>query len=135
MEDQSLIRIVALLSQPAIGEMPSKRTPYSTHFLNPDGSFSEEIYLEPKFYQDPADHSWKAIDNSGTSSKSNTRKTIFMTTNMTPTTIWLKKATPTATKARMVMMPTTINLSPPMRMFKPPRPDISPTATWTTIRK
>lgn len=44
-------------------ELPSKRTPYSTRFLNPDGSFTEEIYLEQKFYQDPADKKWKEVDN------------------------------------------------------------------------
>ncbi|MFS1519569.1 DNRLRE domain-containing protein [Bacillus sp. SCS-151] len=57
-----------------IGEMPSKlpkeklelkrkRTKYSTRYLNPDGSFTEEIYLEPHFYQDPKDKKWKNIDN------------------------------------------------------------------------
>ena len=45
-------------------ELTSKRTKYSTRFLNPDGSFTEEIFLEPKFYQDPADKKWKNIDNS-----------------------------------------------------------------------
>lgn len=44
-------------------ELTSKRTKYSTRFLNPDGSFTEEIFLEPKFYQDPADKKWKNIDN------------------------------------------------------------------------
>lgn len=45
-------------------ELTSKRTKYSTRFLNPDGSFTEEIYLEPKFYQDREDRNWKNIDNS-----------------------------------------------------------------------
>lgn len=60
--------------KPAVGELPdkppkdkleltSKRTRYSTRFLNPNGSFTEEISLEPRFYQDPADKKWKAIDN------------------------------------------------------------------------
>lgn len=44
-------------------ELTSKRTKYSTRYLNPDGSFTEEIFLEPHFYQDAADKSWKKIDN------------------------------------------------------------------------
>ncbi|WP_243292303.1 DNRLRE domain-containing protein [Bacillus sp. FJAT-47783] len=44
-------------------ELKSKRTKHSTRFFNPDGSFTEEIYLEPQFYQDPADKKWKKIDN------------------------------------------------------------------------
>ena len=44
-------------------ELTSKRTKYSTRYLNPDGSFTEEIYLEPQFYQDPTDKKWKKIDN------------------------------------------------------------------------
>ncbi len=44
-------------------ELPSKRTEYSTRYLNPDGSFTEEIYLEPKFYRDPSDKKWKEINN------------------------------------------------------------------------
>jgi len=59
---------------PDIGELPqknpqektelkSKRTKYSTRYVNPDGSFTEEIYLDAKFYQDPQDKKWKKIDN------------------------------------------------------------------------
>lgn len=44
-------------------ELKSKRTKYSTRYLNPDGSFTEEIFLEPKFYQDPQDKEWKEINN------------------------------------------------------------------------
>ncbi|QUI24512.1 DNRLRE domain-containing protein [Vallitalea pronyensis] len=44
-------------------ELKSKRSKYSTRYVNPDGSFSEEVYLEPKFYQDPLDKTWKVIDN------------------------------------------------------------------------
>jgi hypothetical protein len=40
-------------------ELESKRTKYSTRYLNPDGSFTEEIYLQPQFYQDPNDKKWK----------------------------------------------------------------------------
>ncbi len=44
-------------------ELKSKRTEYSTRYLNPDGTFTEEIYLEPTFYKDPSDKEWKKIDN------------------------------------------------------------------------
>lgn len=44
-------------------ELKSKRTSYSTRYLNPDGSFTEEIFLEPKYYKDSADKQWKEIDN------------------------------------------------------------------------
>jgi hypothetical protein len=44
-------------------ELTSKRTEYSTRYLNPDGSFSEVIYLEPQFYQDSSSKDWKKIDN------------------------------------------------------------------------
>ncbi len=44
-------------------ELKSKRTKYSARYLNPDGSFTEEIYLEPKFYKDPSNKKWKDIDN------------------------------------------------------------------------
>jgi len=44
-------------------ELTSKRTPFSTRFLNPDGSFTEEIFLDQQFYQDPSDKKWKKIDN------------------------------------------------------------------------
>ena len=44
-------------------ELPSKRTEYSTRYLNPDGSFTEEIFNEPQFYQDSNDKKWKKIDN------------------------------------------------------------------------
>src|SRR5690242_1253622 len=40
-------------------ELKDKRNEYSPRYLNPDGSFTEEIYAEPKFYQDPADKKWK----------------------------------------------------------------------------
>ncbi|WP_043905990.1 hypothetical protein [Parageobacillus genomosp. 1] len=36
-------------------ELTSKRTPFSTRYLNPDGSFTEEIFMEQQFYQDPSD--------------------------------------------------------------------------------
>ncbi|WLR51864.1 hypothetical protein LC040_02850 [Bacillus tianshenii] len=60
--------------QPNIGELPrelpeekvelkSKRTKYSKRFLNPDGTFTEEIYLEPQFYQDSELKQWKKVDN------------------------------------------------------------------------
>ncbi|WP_236631835.1 hypothetical protein [Anoxybacillus sp. UARK-01] len=42
-------------------ELESKRTKYSTRYLNPDGSFTEEIYLQPQFYQDPLDKKWKKL--------------------------------------------------------------------------
>lgn len=45
-------------------ELKSKRTKYSSRYLNPDGSFTEEIFLEPQFYQDQSDKKWKKIDNS-----------------------------------------------------------------------
>ncbi|AGB41138.1 RHS repeat-associated core domain protein [Halobacteroides halobius DSM 5150] len=59
---------------PNIGELPdqppesrkelkSKRTRYSTRYINPDGSFTEEIYLKPKFYKDSEDNKWKKINN------------------------------------------------------------------------
>jgi hypothetical protein len=44
-------------------ELTSKRTPFSTRYLNPDGSFTEEIFMEQQFYQDPSDKKWKKIDN------------------------------------------------------------------------
>jgi hypothetical protein len=44
-------------------ELTSKRTPFSTRFLNPDGSFTEEIFMEQQFYQDPSDKKWKKVDN------------------------------------------------------------------------
>ncbi|WP_139488009.1 DNRLRE domain-containing protein [Brevibacillus dissolubilis] len=43
-------------------ELTRKRTKYSTRYLNPDGTFTEEIFLEPQFYQDETDHKWKKID-------------------------------------------------------------------------
>ncbi|MBL0385943.1 DNRLRE domain-containing protein [Tumebacillus sp. ITR2] len=60
--------------QPDIGELPdkppktkleltSKRTRHSTRFVNPDGSFTEEVYAEPQFYQDKSDKKMKMIDN------------------------------------------------------------------------
>lgn len=42
-------------------ELPSKRTEYTTRYLNPDGSFTEEIFNEPQFYQDSADKSGKIL--------------------------------------------------------------------------
>ncbi len=45
-------------------ELTGKRTEYSTTYLNPDGSFTAEIYAQPQFYQDSADKKWKKIDNS-----------------------------------------------------------------------
>ena len=44
-------------------EIKSKRTEFSTLFLNPDGSFTEEVYAQPKFYKDPVDNQWKDINN------------------------------------------------------------------------
>ncbi|WP_240620220.1 DNRLRE domain-containing protein [Peribacillus acanthi] len=44
-------------------ELESKRTQYSKRFLNPDGSFTEEIFLEPQYYQDSNDKKWKKINN------------------------------------------------------------------------
>lgn len=44
-------------------ELTSKRTEYSTRYLNPDGSFTEEIFMQPHFYKDPSDKKWKKIDN------------------------------------------------------------------------
>ncbi|GAE48103.1 DNRLRE domain-containing protein [Mesobacillus boroniphilus] len=44
-------------------ELTNKRTPFSTRYLNPDGSFTEEIFMEQQFYQDPSDKKWKKIDN------------------------------------------------------------------------
>lgn len=52
-------------------ELKSKRTKYSTRYINPDGSFTEEIFLEPKFYNDTSDNKWKEIDNN---LKANTKK-------------------------------------------------------------
>ncbi|MEC1637727.1 hypothetical protein P9E76_07875 [Schinkia azotoformans] len=60
--------------QPDIGELPDKkpktrkeltgkRTRYSTRFANPDGSFTEEIYQQAQFYEDPTDKKWKRINN------------------------------------------------------------------------
>lgn len=58
---------------PDIGELPekkpktkieltNKRTRNSTRYINPDGSFTEEIYNQPIFYQDISDKKWKRID-------------------------------------------------------------------------
>ncbi|HEY0829354.1 MAG TPA: hypothetical protein VGE40_14740, partial [Bacilli bacterium] len=44
-------------------ELTSKRTKYSTRYLNPDGSFTEEIFNEPMFYMDSMDKKWKKINN------------------------------------------------------------------------
>jgi RHS repeat-associated protein len=74
--------------QPHIGEIPrklpttkleleSKRTEYSTRFLNPDGSFTEEIFMEPQFYQESPDKKWKKIDN--TLKKSENQPNKFVT--------------------------------------------------------
>lgn len=69
----------------AIGELPdklpkqklelkSKRTEYSTRYLNPDGSFTEEIFLDAKYYKDSSDNQWKEIDNSLIGSTKNAGK-------------------------------------------------------------
>jgi hypothetical protein len=61
-------------TEPDIGQIPkhkpttrieitNKRTRYSTRFINTDGSFTEEIYNQPMFFQDPIDKKWKEIDN------------------------------------------------------------------------
>ncbi len=42
-------------------ELTSKRTKYSTRYLNPDGSFTEEIFIEPQFYRD-SNKKWQKID-------------------------------------------------------------------------
>jgi len=44
-------------------ELVSKRTPFSKRYLNPDGSFTEEIFMEQQFYQDSSDYKWKKVDN------------------------------------------------------------------------
>ncbi|MBM7616442.1 DNRLRE domain-containing protein [Alkaliphilus hydrothermalis] len=44
-------------------ELTSKRTRYSTRYINPDGSFTEEIFLEPTYYQDPTTKEYKKINN------------------------------------------------------------------------
>ncbi|TDL76108.1 DNRLRE domain-containing protein [Peribacillus frigoritolerans] len=44
-------------------ELTNKRTPFSKRYLNPDGSFTEEIFMEQQFYHDPSDKKWKKIDN------------------------------------------------------------------------
>jgi YD repeat-containing protein len=53
-------------------ELTSKRTPFSKRYLNPDGSFSEEIFMEQQFYQDSTDKKWKKVDNK---LKKSTKKT------------------------------------------------------------
>lgn len=55
-------------------ELTSKRTPFSTRYLNPDGSFTEEIYMNQQFYQDPSDKKWKKIDNTLKASTQKARK-------------------------------------------------------------
>jgi len=55
-------------------ELSNKRTKYSTRYVNPDGSFTEEIYLEPQFYLD-SDKKWKKIDNNLKQSKSKVNHT------------------------------------------------------------
>ncbi|MEH7130795.1 DNRLRE domain-containing protein [Neobacillus drentensis] len=44
-------------------ELTSKRTSFSTRYLNPDGSFTEEIFMNQQFYQDSSDKKWKKVDN------------------------------------------------------------------------
>lgn len=44
-------------------ELPSHRTAHSTRYLNPDGTFTEEIFLEPQFYRDETGDRWLPIDN------------------------------------------------------------------------
>ncbi|REE81237.1 YD repeat-containing protein [Paenibacillus taihuensis] len=44
-------------------ELVSKRTKYSTRYLNRDGSYTEEVFKEPQFYLDKVDNKWKKIDN------------------------------------------------------------------------
>jgi RHS repeat-associated protein len=44
-------------------ELTNKRTPFSTRYLNPDGSFTEEIFMEQQYYQDSSDKKWKKVDN------------------------------------------------------------------------
>ncbi len=48
-------------------ELTSKRTKYSTRYLNPDGSFTEDIFLDPQFYQD-SNKKWQKIDKTITKS-------------------------------------------------------------------
>ncbi|MGD9570235.1 MAG: hypothetical protein AB7V48_18310, partial [Sedimentibacter sp.] len=54
-------------------ELKSKRTEYSTRYLNPDGSFTEEIFLDAKYYKD-SDNQWKEIDNNLIESTKNANK-------------------------------------------------------------
>ncbi|KAA0547399.1 RHS repeat protein [Bacillus sp. BGMRC 2118] len=44
-------------------ELKSKRTRNSTRYLNSDGSFTEEIFELPQFYNDIEDKKWKSINN------------------------------------------------------------------------
>lgn len=44
-------------------ELTAKRTRYSTRYVNPNGTFTEEIFMEPQFFHDPKDKQWKKIDN------------------------------------------------------------------------
>lgn len=44
-------------------ELTKMRTKYSTRFLNPDGSFTEEIFQKPQFYQEIGDKNWRRIVN------------------------------------------------------------------------
>lgn len=44
-------------------EIINKRTPFSTRFVNPDGSFTEEIFNIPQFYNNAKEKTWKRIDN------------------------------------------------------------------------
>ncbi|MGZ4134515.1 MAG: DNRLRE domain-containing protein, partial [Tumebacillaceae bacterium] len=59
---------------PVIGELPnkppkqrvelkSKRSKFSTRYLNPNGTFTEEIYNVPQYYLDSTDKTFKPIDN------------------------------------------------------------------------
>ncbi|MCM3068244.1 DNRLRE domain-containing protein [Priestia flexa] len=55
-------------------ELTSKRTPFSKRYLNPDGSFTEEIFMDQQFYQDPSDKKWKKVDNNLKNSNENSEK-------------------------------------------------------------
>lgn len=55
-------------------ELKSKRTEHSTRYLNPDGSFTEEIFLDAKYYKDSTENQWKEIDNNLIDSSINSNK-------------------------------------------------------------
>jgi hypothetical protein len=53
---------------PEMAELPrelptSRRTPYSTRYLHPDGSFTEEVFLQPRFFKNEQTNRWEEINN------------------------------------------------------------------------